>query len=91
MTFLDRLDALADEADTSPTHDVLLNAQTLRALTRVLLAAKAMRDRGVAIGQECVEPPYMSEKKAVGDFIEVFDGPLQREFDSALADLEKLK
>ena len=46
-------------------------------------AAKRMRELGVEISRRCIEPPYMSEKAAINEFIGVFDGPLQRTLDAA--------
>ena len=53
-------------------------------LLDVIEAAKAMRELGVEISRRCIEPPYMSEKAAVNEFIGVFDGPLQRTLDAAI-------
>ena len=57
-------------------------------LLAVIRAADAMREHGVELSRQCIEPPYVSEKYAVGEFIGLFDGPLQRAFDAARAALE---
>jgi len=59
-------------------------------LLDVIEAAKAMRDRGVAICQQAIDPSNnMGEAEALGELIEVFDGPLQRAYDAAHAKLEQ--
>ena len=62
-------------------------------MRKVIEAAKAMRDAGVSIGQRVVlpdaEPDSMADDTALGEFIGIFDGPLQRDFDAALAALDK--
>ena len=64
-------------------------AERVLQLLACIEAAKAMRELGVEISRRCIEPPYMSEKAAVNKFIGVFDGPLQRKLDAALAKLER--
>lgn len=63
--------------------------ERILAMIAVIEAAKAMRDAGVDLSGRCIEPPYMSEKAAVNEFIGIFDGPLQRDFDAALARLQE--
>ena len=57
-------------------------------LLAVIEVAKAMRDADVSIGQQVVlpdaEPDSMADDTALGEFIGIFDGPLQREFDAAI-------
>lgn len=55
----------------------------VRAQEAALVAADAMRRAGVAIAQCAVHPEGCTEKQALSDFIEVFDGPLQRAYDAA--------
>ena len=66
-----------------------ITPERILAMIAVIEAAKAMRELGVEISRRCIEPPYMSEKAAVNEFIGVFDGPLQRKLDAALAKLEQ--
>jgi len=65
-----------------------LSPESVLALLAVIEAAKAMRDAGVSIGQRVVlpdaEPDSMADDTALGEFIGIFDGPLQRDFDAAI-------
>ena len=61
-----------------------LSPERVLAMIAVIEAAEAMRELGVEISRRCIEPPYMSEKAAVNEFIGVFDGPLQRTLDAAI-------
>ena len=92
--------ALSDHALFSPTRvaahnravadlcDAMTGERVLQLLD-VIEKAEEMRELGVEISRRCIEPPYMSEKAAVNEFIGVFDGPLQRKLDAALAKLER--
>jgi len=55
----------------------------LDALLRVVAAADAMRDMGVSIGQQVVHPEGMPDDRALLEFIGLFDGPFQRDYDAA--------
>jgi len=59
------------------------------ALLRVVAAADAMRDMGVSIGQQAVHPEGMPDDRALYEFIGLFDGPFQRDYDAARAKLPK--
>ena len=59
------------------------------ALLKVVAAADAMRNRGVNIAQTVVDPGCDGPADPVGDFIELFDGPLQRAYDAARALISK--
>ena len=65
-----------------------LSPERVLQLLDVIEAAKALRDAGVSIGQRVVlpdaEPDSMADDTALGEFIGIFDGPLQREFDAAI-------
>jgi hypothetical protein len=81
------------EAGLRDDKCVLVQPQDGLDLLAVIEAAKAMRDAGVSIGQRVVlpdaEPDSMADDTALGEFIGIFDGPLQRDFDAALAALDK--
>ena len=67
-----------------------LSPERVLAMLDVIEAAKALRDRGVAICQQAIDPSNnMGEAEALGELIEVFDGPLQRAYDAAHAKLEQ--
>ena len=87
--------ALSDHALFSPTRVAAHNRavadlcdavtpERVLAMIACIEAAEAMRELGVEISRRCIEPPYMSEKAAVNEFIGVFDGPLQRKLDAAI-------
>jgi len=61
------------------------------ALRRVVAAADAMRDMGVSIGQQVVHPEGMPDDRALYEFIGLFDGPFQRDYDAARAALKEGK
>ena len=63
----------------------------LDALLRVVAAADAMRDMGVSIGQQVVHPEGMPDDRALYEFIGLFDGPFQRDYDAARAALKEPK
>ena len=63
----------------------------LDALLRVVAAADAMRDMGVSIGQQVVHPEGMPDDRALYEFIGLFDGPFQRDYDAARAALKEGK
>ena len=67
---------------------IAVPAERVLAMIAVIEAAKAMRDAGVSIGQRVVlpdaEPDSMADDTALGEFIGIFDGPLQRDFDAAI-------
>ena len=79
--------------DARSVELVSVHGKRVLAMLRVIEAAKAMRDAGVSIGQRVVlpdaEPDSMADDTALGEFIGIFDGPLQRDFDAALAALDK--
>ena len=58
------------------------------ALRAVIEAAKALRERGSVLSLMVLNPPTISDAKAVNEFLGLFDGPLQRDLDAALAALE---
>ena len=84
-----------DEAAVDLIHETrerALKAEAeVAALKRVVAAADAMRDMGVSIGQQVVQPEGMSEDYALSEFIGLFDGPFQREYDAARAALKEGK
>ena len=57
-------------------------------LRAVVAAADAMRDMGVSIGQQVVHPEGMPDDRALYEFIGLFDGPFQRDYDAARAALK---
>ena len=73
-------DNVARERDTA--------RERIAALERVIAAADAMRDMGVSIGQQVVHPEGMPDDRALYEFIGLFDGPFQRDYDAARAALE---
>ena len=76
-----------DQVVKDAAYIAALSPERVLAMLDVIEAAKAMRDAGVLLSRCCIEPPYMSEKAAVNEFIGIFDGPLQRGLDAALAKL----
>ena len=58
-------------------------------LREVVAAADAMRDMGVSIGQQVVHPEGMPDDRALLEFIGLFDGPFQRDYDAARGALLK--
>jgi len=78
----------AFEAGLRDDKCVMVQQQMGLDLLAVIEAAKAMRAEGVEISLMVLNPPTMSDAKAVNEFLRLFDGPLQRVFDAALAKLE---
>ena len=76
-------------AEKAESRIAALSPERVLQLLACIEAAKRMRELGVEISRRCIEPPYMSEKAAINEFIGVFDGPLQRTLDAALAKLEQ--
>ena len=73
-------------------HAVPVNVQErIAALRHVVAAADAMRDMGVSIGQQVVHPEGMPDDRALYEFIGLFDGPFQRDYDAARAALKEPK